>query len=84
MEGNYLSVLVVEDDNFQRQMIVKMLRSILNVQSIKEASNGKCALEIIREQKEKPIDIVICDLNMPQIVNGGVKRYQIAGEECTN
>ncbi|MXS82389.1 EAL domain-containing protein [Nitrosomonas oligotropha] len=82
MEGNYLSVLVVEDDNFQRQMIVKMLHSILNVQSIKEASNGKCALEIIREHKEKPIDIVICDLNMPQM--DGLEFFRHIGEEQHN
>lgn len=66
MDGNKLSVLVVEDDNFQRQMIVRMLHS-LNVQLVNDANNGKDALEIIRKQSENPIDIVICDLNMPEM-----------------
>ncbi|MBV6446719.1 EAL domain-containing response regulator [Nitrosomonas sp.] len=79
MEESCLNVLVVEDDNFQRQMIVKMLQSISTVQSLKEADNGRCALEIIRAQKENPIDIVICDLNMPKM--DGLEFLRHLGEE---
>lgn len=74
-----MNVLVVEDDNFQRQMIMKMLQSIPSVQSIKESDNGRCALEIIRTQKENPIDIVICDLNMPKM--DGLEFLRHLGEE---
>jgi EAL domain-containing protein (putative c-di-GMP-specific phosphodiesterase class I)/AmiR/NasT family two-component response regulator len=79
MEASGLNVLVVEDDNFQRQMIMKMLQSISTVQFLKEADNGRCALEIIRTQKENPIDIVICDLNMPKM--DGLEFLRHLGEE---
>ncbi len=81
MEGNKLSVLVVEDDNFQRQMIVKMLHS-LNAQSVSGVSNGKDALAIIRKQSESRIDIVICDLNMPEM--DGLEFLRHLGEERHN
>lgn len=79
MKISCLSVLVVEDDNFQRQMVIKMLQSISIVRSIKQAGNGKGALEIIRSEKEKPIDIVICDLNMPEM--DGLEFLRHLGEE---
>lgn len=66
MKGNKLSVLVVENDNFQRHMIVKMLHS-LNVQEVNDVNNGKDAMGIIRKQGKNPIDIVICDLSMPEM-----------------
>jgi EAL domain-containing protein (putative c-di-GMP-specific phosphodiesterase class I)/FixJ family two-component response regulator len=74
MKANELNILVVEDDDFQRQMIVKMLRS-LGVISICNAGNGKQALEIIRRENEKPVDIVVCDLNMPEMDGLEFLRY---------
>ncbi|MFA6902278.1 MAG: EAL domain-containing response regulator, partial [Gallionellaceae bacterium] len=61
-----LNLLVVEDDEFQRQMIVKMLRS-LEITSITEAADGKQALALLRAVGSKPVDIVICDLSMPEM-----------------
>ncbi len=75
---NELNVLVVEDDDFQRRMIVKMLHS-LGVESIGEAENGRQALEMVREVSERPADIVICDLNMPEM--DGLEFLRHLGEE---
>lgn len=66
MKTNELNLLVVEDDDFQRQMVVNMLRS-LGATSICDASNGKQALEIIREANSNPVDVALCDLNMPEM-----------------
>lgn len=63
---NELNVLVVEDDDFQRQMLVKMLGS-LGVASVNSTSNGKLALDILHAENGEPTDIVVCDLNMPEM-----------------
>ncbi len=58
--------MVVEDDDFQRKIVIRMLKSI-GVGSIKEASNGREALDQINEQGEAQVDIILCDLNMPEM-----------------
>lgn len=76
-----LNVLVVEDDDFQRQLVVKMLRS-LGVISPRGASNGKLALEMIRSNNQKSPDIVVCDLNMPEM--DGLEFLRHMGQERLN
>jgi EAL domain-containing protein (putative c-di-GMP-specific phosphodiesterase class I)/DNA-binding NarL/FixJ family response regulator len=66
MINKELKILVVEDDDFQRAIIVKMLYS-LEITSVLEASNGEQALDIIKSQKEKSINIIITDLKMPKM-----------------
>lgn len=66
MKANELNILVVEDDDFQRRLVVEMLNS-LDVRSIHEAGNGKEAIEVIRDKSGRPVDIVLCDLNMPEM-----------------
>lgn len=66
MESNELKILVVEDDDFQRRMIIKLLDSSV-VASISDACNGKQAIEMIRGESEKSVDLVICDLHMPEM-----------------
>ncbi len=61
-----INFLLVEDDTFQRQLIVKMLRS-LGATAIIEAGDGKKALEVLRTADSIPVDIVFCDLNMPEM-----------------
>jgi EAL domain-containing protein (putative c-di-GMP-specific phosphodiesterase class I)/DNA-binding NarL/FixJ family response regulator len=61
-----MNLLVVEDDVFQRQLIVKLLRE-LGAEAIKEAGDGKQALAVLRGADNKPVDIVICDMNMPEM-----------------
>ena len=66
MNNSELKLLVVEDDAFQRQLIVNMLRS-LGVTAIFEAGDGKQALAVLRDAGAAPVDIVICDLSMPEM-----------------
>jgi EAL domain-containing protein (putative c-di-GMP-specific phosphodiesterase class I)/CheY-like chemotaxis protein len=56
-----LTLLIVEDDDFQRIALIKIIKKI-GVTNVIGASNGKEALKIINNQ---PIDIIICDLSMP-------------------
>lgn len=55
--------LVAEDHEFQRQALVSMLAS-LGARHIAEAVDGRAALGVIQELTP-PIDIIICDLDMP-------------------
>jgi len=65
MNVNELNFLVVDDDDFQRHMVVQILQSI-NAMSVCSAENGKHALDLIH-QNNQPIDVVICDLHMPEM-----------------
>ncbi|WP_196799870.1 EAL domain-containing protein [Mariprofundus ferrooxydans] len=73
-----LNVMVVEDDDFQRGMIVRMLRA-QGVGSICEAVDGRQAIEIIRGEDEQSPDIAFCDLNMPEM--DGLEFLRHLGEE---
>lgn len=64
MKASELNILVVEDDDFQRRMVVSMLRS-LGVTAVHAAGDGLQALGMIREAGEPPVDIAVCDLDMP-------------------
>jgi EAL domain-containing protein (putative c-di-GMP-specific phosphodiesterase class I) len=66
MKASTLNFLVVEDDDFQRQTLAGMLRS-LGASRILEAADGKQALEILRGPEVKPVDVVLCDLSMPEM-----------------
>ena len=81
MRTNELNLLVIEDDDFQRQMLISMLHS-LGATSISGAGNGKQALEIIREVNSKPLDIALCDLNMPEM--DGMEFLRHLGQEHHN
>lgn len=59
-----LSILVAEDDDFQRRTLMRMLRS-LGIRHVLEAGDGRQALAMV--QGAKPVDIVICDLEMPEM-----------------
>lgn len=58
-------MLVVEDHDFQRRTLVRMLHS-LGIVDVLEAANGREALEIIRSVP-KPPGIVFSDLDMPEM-----------------
>ena len=66
MKISELNLLVVEDDDFQRQILVNMLYS-LGAISVSGAGNGKQALEVIREMGSGTINVALCDLNMPEM-----------------
>jgi EAL domain-containing protein (putative c-di-GMP-specific phosphodiesterase class I)/AmiR/NasT family two-component response regulator len=76
-----LSVLVIEDDDFQRGMMVKMLRSF-GVASVSDADNGRKAIDMIRMETGQPVDIVFCDLNMPEM--DGLEFLRHLGREQQN
>ncbi len=58
-----LRIMVVEDHQFQRMVAVKVV-SGLGISSVLEAEDGQEALDKIAASPE-PIDITICDLDMP-------------------
>jgi EAL domain-containing protein (putative c-di-GMP-specific phosphodiesterase class I)/CheY-like chemotaxis protein len=60
-----MTVLLVEDHAFQRQMLKRMLGH-LGVREVLEAEDGEQAL-ITLFNHELPVNLVICDLNMPNM-----------------
>ena len=62
---NSLTILVIDDEPFIRKLIGRML-SQLGVKDVIEAEDGADGLEQIR-QSRKNIDLVICDMQMPNI-----------------
>ncbi len=76
MKANDLSFLVVEDDDFQRRMVIHMLHS-LGVENIFEAVNGRQALDVLHAAT--PVDIAICDMDMPEM--DGMEFLRHLGQE---
>ena len=66
MQTSNLNILIAEDDDFQRNIMVEMLRS-LGQNSIHEAKNGFEALEAIRNGNTKNINLIFSDLRMPEM-----------------
>jgi len=58
-----LTVLVVEDDGFQRRTLARMLQS-LGARQVREAGDGRQALDCV--QDEVP-ELIVCDLDMPKM-----------------
>ena len=59
-----LSIMVVEDHQFQRVVAEQALKG-LGVENLRLANNGNDALRQLTSSQ--PIDIVICDLDMPEM-----------------
>ncbi len=81
MQTNQLNMMVVEDDDFQRQLVVGMLNS-LGVATVLPTRNGREALDIIRGQDTKPVHIALCNLNMPEM--DGMELLRHLGQENRN
>jgi EAL domain-containing protein (putative c-di-GMP-specific phosphodiesterase class I)/AmiR/NasT family two-component response regulator len=58
-----LRFLVVEDHEFQRKMLVHLLR-FMGAKAVHTAEDGRTALQVIRDP-DRTVDIVISDLSMP-------------------
>ena len=75
-------VLIVDDDEVQRQLLTVLLRKKLEFGAI-EATNGREALEILEkdqsEAKTRAIKLVILDVNMP--VMGGLEALEIMAQK---
>ncbi|MBW4494951.1 MAG: response regulator [Oscillatoria princeps RMCB-10] len=63
-----MKILVVDDSPTMRRMVISSLRELQNVQ-FEEASNGLEAVEqlAIGHLKQAPVNLIILDLNMPDI-----------------
>ncbi|MEA3154520.1 MAG: hypothetical protein QOK44_2109 [Betaproteobacteria bacterium] len=70
-----LSFLIVEDEEFQRQMLVEMLKAA-KAKNVVTATNGQEAAELLVQHPS--VDIIICDLDMP--VMDGLEFLRHAGE----
>lgn len=64
VEYTSLSALVVEDNDFIRGMIVKMLRS-KELKAIQEATDGKVAIRLLMDGFVP--DFIVCDIKMTPI-----------------
>ena len=65
--GAAFSALVVDDDDFTRQVAVRILRR-LGASRVLEASDGAAALTLVAAETPA-LDVILCDLRMPG-VNG--------------
>ena len=71
-----LRFLVVEDQEFQRWAVERLLRSI-GASEVYSAQDGRAALEIVRGAAH-PIDVIVTDLNMPEM--DGIEFIRHVGE----
>ncbi|MDQ2105495.1 response regulator [Azospirillum isscasi] len=62
---NDLRVLLIEDDDFTRRLMSRLLQD-LKVGRVWEAADGVSALAILRDHAED-VDLAICDLEMPRM-----------------
>ena len=60
-----LKILVVEDEQFARFFLAKVLSSI-GIENVTFAENGSDALSHL-EGLDGPLDLIICDIEMPQM-----------------
>ena len=58
-------VLVVDDTEFNRRLLVRLLASIGHQAS--EAADGRQALELLRDPGAGPVDVVLLDIVMPEM-----------------
>ena len=65
MQLSGLSVMVVEDHNFQRRVALRLLEE-LGLTAIREAADGKSALAAL-EKAATPPDVVLVDLDLPEM-----------------
>jgi two-component system, chemotaxis family, chemotaxis protein CheY len=64
--SNEMRILVVDDMMAMRARVINQLKSF-GVTDIEQAGNGEKAFEVLEQmrQNQKPINLVICDWNMP-------------------
>ena len=61
-----LIAMVVEGHDFQRRTVARMLRA-LGARQVLEASDGSQAITLIGDTLPAVIDVVVCDLDMPNM-----------------
>ena len=65
MDFNGCTIMVLEDHDFQRRMVLNLLKE-LGATELLEAANGREAVELLSARAE-PVDIILCDLDMPEM-----------------
>ena len=65
MDFANLTFLVVEDHDFQRRALIRLLRD-LGAEHVLEAANGRESLDALAA-RGAPVDAVLCDLDMPEM-----------------
>ncbi len=60
-----LTVMVVDDEEFSRKFVVRILESI-GIGHVITAENGSVALSRL-DETEGDVDLVICDIEMPEM-----------------
>ena len=60
-----LTVLVVEDQDFPRKVLVRQLRA-LGAVNVLQACDGEQALELLR-RPDNTVGLILCDLDMPRM-----------------
>jgi EAL domain-containing protein (putative c-di-GMP-specific phosphodiesterase class I)/CheY-like chemotaxis protein len=73
-----LRYLVVDDDPDQRYLVARMLDT-MGLANVVEATSGRAALEVL-VRADEPIDVVISDLQMPDI--DGMELIRKIGERA--
>ncbi len=66
MDTTALRILVAEDQGFQRKAVVHMLNS-MGIKEVWQANNGREALEMLHQYETRLPDIVLSDLDMPEM-----------------
>jgi two-component system chemotaxis response regulator CheY len=62
-----INALIVDDSSVMRKIIERLLRQAgLELKNVYEAGNGVEALGVL---KDKTVDLILCDINMP-VMNG--------------
>ena len=62
---NAARILVVDDTPFNRRLLVRLLEDIGH--RTVEAENGRLALEALRADDAEPVDLILLDIEMPEL-----------------
>ncbi|MBE7385131.1 MAG: response regulator transcription factor [Leptolyngbya sp. SIO1E4] len=79
MSQSLIRVLIADDHPIVRNGLILMLRYSADLEIVGEASTGKEAVELYRQQQP---DVVLMDLRMPEM--GGVEAIAIIRQEFSN
>ena len=82
MQIGAMTFLVVEDDDFQRRMLVRMLQQ-LGAEAVHEAENGHAALEVLA-RLGAAVDVIVSDLDMPSMDGMELMRHISSGGSPTS
>ncbi len=75
---NSIRALIIDDSSVMRKIVERSLRQAgIDLSEVVEAGNGADALSVL---KEKRVDLILCDINMP-VMDGLEFVKQLSGVE---